>query len=77
MFFLKLKIVYDKLCKDRPWVLIRECDDYNKHSHFHTRKNANLCRSLIDKGVMPYNIHFQKSIQRLLTDKEFDNLARR
>ena len=62
---------------ERPWLLKREHGAYAQHAHFFTKKEAKMCRTLIDIGKYPTCAKYKIAIQRLLTEEEFKALNKK
>ena len=62
---------------ERPWLLRREEGEYEQHSHFFTKKDAEKCRRLIDNSIYPYSKDYKKAMQRILTEEEFKKLRKK
>ena len=61
----------------RCWLLKREHGAYAQHAHFHTKKEAELCKKLIDQGRYPRDKKYKYAMQRLLTEEEFKQLDKK
>lgn len=73
---MKLSIKYTENL-ERPWLLKRENGAYEQHAHFFTKKEAELCRHIIDIGKYPHCKKYKVAIQRLLTEEEFKQLKKK
>ena len=73
---MKLSIIhFPKMA--RCWLLKRENGEYRQHAHFYTKKEAELCRKLIDRRKYPREKKYIYPMQRILTDEEFKNLQKK
>ncbi len=73
---MKLSIKYTEHL-ERPWLLKREGGAYEQHAHFYTKKEAELCRHLIDIKKYPTNKKYKIAMQRLLSEEEFKKLNKK
>lgn len=73
---MKLSIYhYPKM--ERCWLLKREHGKYSQHAHFHTKKEALLCRKLITQKKYPRERKYKYAIQRILSEEEFKMLNKK
>lgn len=73
---MKLSIVYLPRL-ERPFLLRREHGDYSQHAHFYTKKEAEVCRRLIDAKKYPREEKYRIAMQRLLTEEEWKRLNKK
>ena len=62
---------------DRAWLLKRENGKYSQHAHFYSRKEAEMCRRLIDRNQYPRQKKYIYPMQRILTEEEFKHLRKK
>jgi hypothetical protein len=62
---------------ERRWLLKREHGEYSQHAHFYTKKEATICRTLIDCNKYPIQKKYQIAMKRILTKEEYKNLNKK
>ena len=73
---MKLSIIYYPKM-NRSWLLKREGGDYCQHAHFFTKKEALICRTLIDANKYPREKKYRVAMERILTKEEFKKLNKK